>query len=301
MPSRAIKALTQDYMQDSEANKTFLVYKKETIEKQELPMLIPGLKNITSVVCGSNHALALDTAGRVWSWGVSEKLQVGRRLRPENDYKDNFYPGVLSLSRHGVKQLAAGPYHSLALDSLDRVFAWGMNNFGQAGYSKNAGADDAQLPNPLEIRSLSKKGIAVLAAGERQSAAITADGRCLIWGTVGEWNGFQLTPEQIDNPKLVFKTESGRPGIILQPIEVPGIGEAAYVACSATHTIFINREGKAFAAGYGEEGQLGNKEMEDNKVAQPVMRLDNVKLTWAGTGGQWSMVGTPATQTNGKA
>lgn len=264
-------------------------------------MLIPGLQNIKSVVCGSNHALALDTAGRVWSWGVSEKLQVGRRLRPENDHKDNFYPGVLNLSRHAVKQLAAGPYHSFALDKLDRVFAWGMNNFGQAGYSKNAGADDAQLPNPLEIRSLSKKGIKVLAAGERQSAAVTADGRCLVWGTVGEWNGFKLTQEQIDNPKLVFKTESGRPGIILQPLEVPGIGEAAYVACSATHTIFINKDGRAFASGYGEEGQLGNKEMEDNKVAQPVMRLDKVKLTWAGTGGQWSMVANPATQTNGTA
>lgn len=264
-------------------------------------MLIPGLQNIKTVVCGSNHALALDTFGRVWSWGINEKLQVGRRLRPENDHKDNFYPGALALSRHGVKQVAAGPHHSLALDNKDKVFAWGMNNFGQAGYTKNAGADDAQLPYPLEIRTLSKRGIAILAAGERQSAAVTADGRCLVWGTVGEWNGFKLTEEQIENPKVIFKTESGRPGIILQPLEVPGIGEAAHVACSATHTIFINKDGRAFASGYGEEGQLGNKEQEDNKVASPVARLDKVKLTWAGTGGQWSMVGSPAAQTNGSA
>ncbi|CAN8100015.1 unnamed protein product [Discula destructiva] len=286
---------------DSEANKTFLYYKGEHIEKQEKPMLMPGLKNIKTVVCGSNHALALDHDGRVWSWGVSEKLQVGRRLRPENDHKDNFYPGVLGLTRYPIKQLSAGPYHSLALDTKDRVFAWGMNNYGQAGYTKNSGADDAQLPYPLEIRTLSRRGIVTLAAGARQSAAVTSDGRCLVWGMVGEWNGFKLTQEQIDDPKVVFKTESGKPGIILQPLEVPGIGEVTHVACSATHIIFINKAGKAFASGYGEEGQLGNKEKEDNKIAAPVMRLDNVKLTWAGTGGQWSMVGAPATaaQTNG--
>lgn len=264
-------------------------------------MLMPGLQNIKYVVCGANHALALDSAGKVWSWGVTEKLQVGRRLRPENEYMDNFYPGVLELSRYGVKLLAAGPYHSLAVDNKDRAFAWGLNNFGQAGYPNNAGADDAQLPYPLQIRPLSKLGIKYLDAGERQSAAVTADGRCLIWGSVGEWNGFKLTPEQIEDPKQVFRTESGRPGIILKPMAVPNIGAAAYVACSATHTIFVNSEGKAFAAGYGEEGQLGNKEMEDNKVAQPVQKLDSVNLTWCGSGGQWSMVAAPLAQSNGTA
>lgn len=264
-------------------------------------MLMPGLQNIKTVVCGSNHALALDASGRVWSWGINEKLQVGRRLRPENDHKDNFYPGALELSRHGIKQLSAGPYHSLALDNKDKVFAWGMNNYGQAGYIKNAGADDAQLPYPLEIRSLSKKGIKLIAAGARQSAAVTADGRCLVWGMVGEWNGFKLTQEQIDDPKAIWKNEMDRPGIILQPLAVPGIGEAAYVACSATHTVFLNKEGKAFASGYGEQGQLGNREQEDNKVASPVAKLDKFKVVWAGTGGQWSMVGFPSKQTNGTA
>lgn len=289
------------HRQNSEAKKCFLYYKEEKIERQTKPMLIPGLYNIKKVICGANHALALDASGRVWSWGVNEKLQVGRRLRPENQYMDNFYPGVLDLSRYGIKCITAGPYHSLAVDNKDRVFAWGLNNFGQAGYPNNAGADDAQLPYPLQIRALSKHGIQVMDAGERQSAAVTADGRCLVWGSVGEWNGFQLTQEQIDNPKVVFKTESGRPGIILQPIAVPNIGEAAYVACSATHTIFINKQGKAFASGYGEEGQLGNKEMEDNKVAKPIEKLSSVNLTWCGSGGQWSMVAAPVTQSNGTA
>lgn len=265
-------------------------------------MLLPGLQNIKAVVAGANHALALDHAGRVWSWGVNEKTQVGRRLHPQNDFLDNFYPGVLDLSRYGVKALAAGPHHSLAVDKKDRVFAWGANNFGTTGYVQNAGADGATLPYPLQIRSLSKRGIEVLAAGEQHSAAVTADGQCLVWGYIDFHNGFKLTQEQIENPKLVLRDERDRPRILLQPLPVPGIGEAAYVSCSRSHTIFLNKEGKAFAAGFGSEGQLGNGSEDDNEVAKEVKAkaLEGVKLTWCGTGGQFSMVAAPANENDKK-
>lgn len=128
-------------------------------------VLIPGLQNIRKVICGANHALALDTSGRVWSWGVNEKTQVGRRVPPQHDYKDSYYPGVLDLSRYGMKALAAGPFHSLAVDNKDGVFAWGLNDFGQAGYASNAGTGGAEMPFPMQIRTLSKQGIDIIAAG----------------------------------------------------------------------------------------------------------------------------------------
>lgn len=296
---------TDSFFQDAEANKCFLYYKGEKIQKQEKPMLIPGLQNIKLVVAGANHALALDKSGRVWSWGVNEKTQVGRRLHAQNDFLDNFYPGMLDLSRYGIKSLAAGPHHSLAVDNKDRVFAWGANNYGTTGYPQNAGADGATLPYPLQIRSLSKRGIEILAAGEQHSAAVTADGQCLVWGYIDYHNGFKLTPEQIADPKMVLRDERDRPRILLQPVAVPDIGEAAYVACSRSHTVFINREGKAFASGFGSESQLGNGSDDDNETAKEVKgkAIKGVKLTWCGTGGQWSMVAAPASgnQTNGTA
>ena len=77
-----------------------------------------------SVVCGANHALALDICGGVWSWGVDKKVQLGRRLYVQSDDMGNsFYPGLVNLNRCGVKYLAAGPTHSLAVENGDRAWA----------------------------------------------------------------------------------------------------------------------------------------------------------------------------------
>lgn len=260
-------------------------------------MLIPGLQNIKSVVCGANHALALDNSGCVWSWGVNEKLQLGRRLYAQSDDMDNsFYPHPVNLSRYGVKCLGAGPYHSLAVDNRDRAWAWGMNNLGQAGHAKTAGKDHAALPFPLHIRALSGQQIQLLSAGEQHSAAVTSDGRCLVWGYIDKHNGFKLSQEQTSDRSLVMSDDRGRPRILLQPVAVPNIGQAVYVSCSRGHTIFVNREGRTFAAGFGDEGQLGNGAESDNDVAKTVEGLHESHVIWAGTGGTFSMVAAPLTQ-----
>lgn len=290
--------------QDSEAHETFLYYNGERIKVQHKPMLIPGLQNITQVVCGSNHALALDVKGRVWTWGVNEQNQVGRRTRPQHDHQDNYYPGLLELSRHPIKLIASGPYHSFAVDKLDRVFAWGLNSNGQAGYAKDAGSDNAILPYPMQIRSMSKKSIIAMDAGEQHSAAVSADGRFLVLGRIdGGHLGLKLTEEQLQDPKLVRRDEYDRPRILLQPVAVPDIGEGAYVACSRGHTIFVNKEGKAYASGFNGQLQLGNGTDDDTEVPEEVKAkaLKGAKLTWCGTGGQFSMVAGPAAECKSEA
>ncbi|KAK2596932.1 hypothetical protein N8I77_012813 [Diaporthe amygdali] len=281
---------------DAQGKKCFLCSNSQRIEKQDKPMLMPGLRNIKTVACGANHALALDSSGRVWSWGVNESAQVGRRARPQNQFMDSFYPGIIDLSRHGVRYIAAGELHSFAVDNEDRAFAWGANNFGQAGYVRNAGTGNAELPYPMQIRPLSKQGITVLSAASHHSTAVTAEGRFLVWGRLdGGHLGLKLAQEQLDDPKLVRWDEYGKPRILLQPLAVPGIGDAAHVACSTGHAVFVNREGRAFAAGYGFQYQLGNGTNEDSEIATEVKAkvLKDIKLTWCGAGGQFSMVAAP--------
>lgn len=262
--------------------------------------MIPQLQNITKLVCGSNHVLALDVKGNVWTWGVNECSQVGRRARrTRTEHQDNYYPAILELSRHPVKLIAAGADYSFAIDKLDRVFAWGLNSFGQAGYAKDAGSDSATVPYPLQIRSLSKQGIVVMNGGEKHTTAVSSDGRFLVWGRIdGGHLGFKLTEEQLQDPKLVRRDEYDRPRILLQPTTVPDIGEGTFVACSRDHSIFVNKDGKAYASGFNSGAQLGNGTDDDTEVAVEVKAkaLKGAKLTWCGTGGQFSMVAGPAAE-----
>lgn len=107
--------------------------------------------------------------------------------------------------------------------------------------------------------------------------------------------GVQLSQEQLNDPRLVRRDEYDKPRILLQPVEVPNIGTAAFVACSTGHTVFVDKEGKAYASGYEFQHQLGNGSDDDSDVAQEVRAksLNGVKLTWCGTGGQFSMVAGP--------
>lgn len=295
---------------DSEAHEMFIHADKSRIEKCHTPMLIPGLSNITSVVCGANHALALDASGKVWSWGVNEQQQLGRPRRAFRDddgqETGDYYPCRLEISSKPIKHIACGQYHSFAIDQLDRVYSWGQNTFAQTGSPHNAGQNRATLDYPTRITTLSKRNITFLDGGEFHSLAITSDGRCLVWGRLdGGQLGIKLTQEELDDPKITRRDEYGRPGIVLRPVQVSNVGHVVHASCSSRHTIFVNQEAKTFSSGYANGYKLGNgSEDDDVEVATEIKAkaLRELKgLTWCGTGGQFSTVaGLPVASGAGK-
>ncbi|KAK3298950.1 regulator of chromosome condensation 1/beta-lactamase-inhibitor protein II [Chaetomium fimeti] len=262
----------------------------QAIEKQPTPTQIAGLSNITQVTCGANHALALDVNGAVWAWGCNEQNQLGRHDFGRHA-RDSLTPDRVRI--RDIKHIACGDYHSLAVDKKDQVWAWGLNSFGQAGYAKAAGSDEVLLPFPMRIPGLRGKGVVSLAGGAHHSAAVTADGQCLVWGRLdGGQLGITFSPEQLEDATVIRHDERGRPRICLRPTAVPGIGEVSHVACGPDHTIFVTRKGTAYATGFNSQGQLGLGHEDDVEAAQLIQgkALKDRALTWAGAGGQFSMV-----------
>lgn len=260
------------------------------IEKQATPTLIRGLNRITQVACGANHALALDAKGVIWAWGCGEQNQLGRRLLRRR-LVECFNPHPIEIK--DVKYIASGEYHSLAVDQKDNVWAWGLNSFGEAGYAKTAGSDSALLPYPMRIDALRGRGVVCLDGGAHHSAAVTADGQCLVWGRLdGGQLGVGFSPEQLRDDSLIRHDERNKPRICLRPTPVPGLGEVSFVACGTDHTIFITREGTAYSTGFNSQGQLGLGDEDDVEVARPIKSkaVKDMVLTWAGAGGQFSAV-----------
>ncbi|KAK5987885.1 Guanine nucleotide exchange factor SRM1 [Cladobotryum mycophilum] len=264
---------------------------KELIEKQEQPILVPGLSRITQIACGANHALALDASGTVWGWGNCEQNQLGRPHA--GALEDTLTPRKVEIGRRGIKYIASGEYHSFAVDDKDRVWGWGLNSFGEAGYAKTAGGDAAVLPEPKRVRELSRKGIRVIDGGAHHSAAVTADGECLVWGRLdGGQLGIKFSQEQLDDETQIRRDEYNKPRICLKPTAVPNIGKVAHVACGTDHTIIINDQGHGYATGFGSSGQLGLGDEDDRDVARKMGGKNVVEreLLWAGAGGQFSVV-----------
>lgn len=135
------------------------------------------MKNITQITCGANHALAIDLNGTIWGWGSGDQNQLGRRLFGRQS-SDGLIPRRIEIFGQKAKFIAAGEFHSLAIDTKDNVWGWGLNNYGQAGDPKTAGTDAALLLHPVKIKHLSGRGVSMLAGGAHHSVAVTSEGIC---------------------------------------------------------------------------------------------------------------------------
>ncbi len=141
---------------------------------QKTPVLLPEPKKIKQLAVGSNHIMALDDKGKIFTWGCPEQNQLGRRC-VQRDVKDSaLRPGGIGFKR-GVKirKIACGSYHSFALDTKGRVYAWGLNNFAELGVDDGAGDSDAAVLDATMIPLLSSMNILHIRGGEHHSLAFS--------------------------------------------------------------------------------------------------------------------------------
>ena len=259
------------------------------------PVLIPGLKNITSIKCGANHALALTNTGAVYSWGNGQQNQLGRRVI-ERTKASGLTPREFGLPK-GKKAIASihtGNDHSFAISKTGDVYAWGLNNFGETGIMDNAGSDSSTIVNPRIVTALKGKNVTCLGGGTHHSIAATAEGDCLVWGRL---DGSQMGISPADLDKLpadaIVKDEHNRPRIVAIPQKVTAIeGQVTQVTAASEHNLAITKDGKAWSWGYSGCYQTGQGTEDDVEVAT---MIDNTavrekKLLAAQTGGQFSVL-----------
>ena len=93
-----------------------------------------NLKQIKSISAGEKHVLALDANGISYSWGNNAEGQLGANnaALPSNQNPALVYDGDFVTGQKLI-MVSGGLKHSLALNNLGRVFAWGRNLEGQLG------------------------------------------------------------------------------------------------------------------------------------------------------------------------
>ena len=133
---------------------------------------------VISVVAGDSHSLALDNQGRLWAWGSNFLGQLGdgtttQRLTP-------VAVDLSALEGAAVVSVAAGAYHSLALDDHGRLWAWGSNVYGELG---DGTTTQLRLtPVAIDLWALGGAKVVAVAAGHGHSLALDDQGRLWAWG-----------------------------------------------------------------------------------------------------------------------
>ena len=110
------------------------------------PTYVAGLQeeNVSKIVAGWSHVLAMTSNGRVFTWGnafheIDEKLP------------DLRIPTLVQgLEEAKISDIACGNYHNLALDSAtDAVFTWGGNGYGQLGIGES---EEYLILDPIRLQ-----------------------------------------------------------------------------------------------------------------------------------------------------
>ena len=100
------------------------------------PSPVAGVSNVVSVAAGVFHTLALRGDMTVFAWGLDDDGQLGvGGLR----YPSYTVSATQSFVTAPIVSVAAGSYHSVALDATGRVWTWGQGTAGQLGNGNFAG------------------------------------------------------------------------------------------------------------------------------------------------------------------
>lgn len=204
------------------------------------------LGDVKAIAAGQTHGLALLADGTVWAWGGNSRGQLGDGSTTGKDLPVQVRgpggQGVLT----GVKAIAAGGEHSLALLSDGTVMAWGANPDGQLGddtitdrlapvHVKDPGAANALLAN-----------VKALAGGGLHSLALTASGRVRAWGNN---QAGQLGDNSTTNRHTPVSVQDS-PGKLLDGVIA--------VAGGGLHSLALRDNGLVYGWGDNSFGQLGD-------------------------------------------
>ena len=141
-----------------------------TVVQKTVPTQVPGLTNVHSVSAGDSHSLAVTSDGTLWAWGLNSSGQLG-----DGTITQRNVPVQVTGITGFVVAVSAGRYHSLAVTSDGKVWAWGMNTKGQIG----TGSTSSFESTPVQVLT----GAFSVTAGYDHSLAIKLDNSLWAWGS----------------------------------------------------------------------------------------------------------------------
>lgn len=138
-------------------------------------------------------------------------------------------------SLQNIVSIAAGNFHTCAIDGEDQVICWGNNAYGQLGNNTTT-----QSNRPVNVSGISS--ISAIAAGAYHTCALTAGGGVVCWGLNNYGQLGDGTTTQRNTPVNVQGLSTG----------------VAAITAGDYHTCALTTGGGIKCWGYNENGQLGD-------------------------------------------
>ncbi|CAF2110185.1 unnamed protein product [Brassica napus] len=200
-------------------------------------------KSVKMVACGMRHSLVLFAGNQVCGFGSGKRGQLG--VSSDRTKSVNLPCVVSGLEGVEVVRVAASGDHSAAISANGELFTWGR------GF---CGSPDVQTPQCLP----SSQSFREVALGWNHALLLTFDGKVLKLGnTLDKQNEKQQLQE--DSSETLLEKVIGFDGV-----------EVLQIAAGAEHSAAVTESGEVQTWGWGEHGQLGHGDTNDQTNPQLV-------------------------------
>ncbi|XP_033044835.1 RCC1 domain-containing protein 1 isoform X2 [Trachypithecus francoisi] len=166
---------------------------------------------------GAEHALLLDVAGQVFSWGGGRHGQLGHGTL-EAELEPRLLEALQGLT---MAEVAAGGWHSVCVSETGDIYIWGWNESGQLA---------------LPTRNLAEDGETVA----REATGLNEDG-----------SQVKRTGRVEDGAPAPFIAVQPFPALL----DLPLGSDAVKVSCGSRHTAVVTRTGELYTWGWDQPTQ----------------------------------------------
>jgi len=217
-----------------------------------------------------SYKIAIQKNGRAWGWGNNNSGQMG-----DNSTICRVTPVSVGGLAKTFCKVGMGYSHAVAIAYTGRAWSWGVNTFGQLGDNSVT-----QRFTPVAVLGAAKTFCEIVAGGSGHSVGLDQYGRAWSWG----FNNYG----QLGDNTLVSKRT---------PVSILGtVKTFCTIAAGDSHTLAIDKNGRAWAWGLNIFGALGNNSIANQST--PVSVLGAIKTFCKISGG---LVHTLAIDKNGRA
>ncbi|MGW8353267.1 RCC1 domain-containing protein [Streptomyces wedmorensis] len=201
------------------------------------PVQVGGLSNAVSVAAGQFHSVAALADGSAYSWGVGAGLGDGSGAQSTTRVRvcaiGQTAPCTSFLT--GVKSVAAGGFHTLAVRTDGTALAWGDNFAGQLGDgSTTTRKAPVQVCAPGGC-SGTLTGVTAVAGGTTgvHSVALRSDGSVRTWGFNGSGQlGDGTTTSRLTPVRVCAPGQTAPCAGFLEGVTSIGAGDSHTIAVS---------------------------------------------------------------------
>jgi len=237
----------------------------------------PFAEKVAMVAAGVHHSVCVTDDGAVWAWGSNDSGQLGIT---HTQTPRQLMMGV-HLTRSAVplqwaadlcdgtpaRMVACGNHHTLVLTRTGEVWACGEGVYGQTG---SPGLTES-VYTPERVGGL-PAGVVLVAANDRFSGALGADGQVWMWGAC-RWNqlGFPAVwPHLTSNPvptNLGFAAFGGEPVV--------------HLSLGTYHSSAVTETGALWVWGLNFYGELGLGDNDSRAI--PTLVAAGDAAVWGGS------------------